>query len=167
MAPSTCVTLEGQESTKEEKRDYKKHRYIILLLRTPMTKHVVVRRPMILPRDFNSTISIPQATVKHRVEVTDDSCESSSLKHIQDPIDALRRPLRGGSLRGGRAGDRRTRRSKREDHGLANPAFDETMESRILEGVTKDLGSNHLSASSTCKYHGKELNHCWWVLVGR
>jgi len=128
------VILEGQESTKEEKRDYKKHRYIILLLLTPMTKHVVVRRPMILPRDFNSTISIPQATVKHRVEVTDDSCESSSLKHIQDPIDALRRPLRGGSLRGGRAGDRRTRRSKRGDHGLANPAFGETMESRILDG---------------------------------
>ena len=119
MAPSTCVTLEGQESTKEEKRDYKKHRYIILLLLTLMTKHVVVRRPMILPRDFNSTISIPQATVKHRVEVTDDSCESSSLKHIQDPIDALRRPLRGGILKGGRAGDRRTRRSKRGDHGLA------------------------------------------------
>ena len=137
------------------------------LLLIPMTKHVVVHRTVILLKDFTSTISIPHATVKHRVEVTDDSCESSSLKHIQDPIDALRRPLRGGSLRGGRAGDRRTRRSKREDHGLANPAFDETMESRILEGVTKDLGSNHLSASSSCKYHGKELNHCWWVSVGR
>ena len=59
------------------------------------------------------------------------------------------------------------RRSKRGDHGLANPAFDETMESRILDGVTKDLGSNHLSASSSCKYHGKELNHSWWALVGR
>ena len=59
---------------------------------------------------------------------------ASSLKHIQDPIDALRRPLRGGSLRGGRAGDRRTRRSKRGDLGLANLAFGEMMESRILDG---------------------------------
>ena len=106
--------------------DYKKHKYHILLLLTPMTKHVVVRRPMIPSWDFNSTKSIPQATVKYRVEVTDDSCKSSSLRHIQAPIDALRRPLRGGSLRGGRAGDRRTRRSKRGDHVLANPAFDET-----------------------------------------
>jgi len=55
------------------------------------------------------------------------------MKHIQDPIDALRRPLRGGILKGGRAGDRRTRRSKRGDHGLANPAFGETMKSRILD----------------------------------
>ena len=59
---------------------------------------------------------------------------TSSLKHIQDPIDALRRPLRGGVLKGGRTDDRRTRRSKRGDHGLANPAFGETMESRILDG---------------------------------
>ena len=36
-----------------------------LLLLTPMTKHVVVRRPMILPSDFIVTISIPLATVKH------------------------------------------------------------------------------------------------------
>ena len=94
-----------------------------LLLLTPMTKHVVVHRQVILLKDFTSTISIPQATVKHRVELTDNSCDSSSLslKHIQDPIDALRRPIRGGSLKGGRAGDRRTRKSKRGDHGLANP----------------------------------------------
>ena len=39
-----------------------------LLLLTPMTKHVVVHRQVILLKDFTSTISIPQATVKHRVE---------------------------------------------------------------------------------------------------
>ena len=44
---------------------------------------------------------------------------ASSLKHIQNPIDALRRPLKGGILKGGRADDRRTRRSKIGDHGLA------------------------------------------------
>ena len=164
MAPSTCVILEGQESTKEEKRDYKKHRYIILLLLIAMTKHVVVRRPMIFPRDFNSTISIPHATVKHRVEVTDDSCESSSLKHIQDLIDALRRPLRGGSLRGGRAGDRRMRRSKRGDHGLANPAFGETMESRILDGdEERTLVATTYQLAACANIMGKSS----WALVGR
>jgi len=59
---------------------------------------------------------------------------TSSLKHIQDPINALRRPLRGGILKGGRAGDRRMRRSKRGDHDLANPTFGEMTESRILDG---------------------------------
>ena len=129
-----------------------------------MIKHVVVRRPMRFPRDFNSTISIPQATVKHRVEVTDDSCESSSLKHIQDPIDALRRPLRGGSLRGGRAGDRRTRRSKRGDHGLANPAFGETMESRILDGdEERTLVATTYQLAACANIMGKSS----WALVGR
>jgi len=53
----------------------------------------------------------------------------SYLKHIQDPIiDTLQHPLWGGSLKGGRAGDRRTRRSMRGDNGLANPTFGETME---------------------------------------
>ena len=59
---------------------------------------------------------------------------TSSMKHTQDPIDALRRPLRGEILKGGRAVERRTRRSKRGDHGLANPAFGGTMKSRILDG---------------------------------
>lgn len=45
------------------------------LLLIPMTKHVVVHRTVILLKDFTSTISIPQATVKHRVEKTDNSCD--------------------------------------------------------------------------------------------
>lgn len=83
---------------------------------------------------------------------------ASSLKHIQDPIDALRRPLRGGSLKGGRTDDRRTRRSKTGDHGLANPAFGETMESRILDGDEgKTLAATTYQLAARAKIMGKSL----------
>jgi len=83
---------------------------------------------------------------------------ASSLKHIQDPIDALRHPLRGGSLKGGRTDDRRTRRSKRRDHGLANPAFGETMESRILDGDEgKTLAATTYQLAARAKIMGKSL----------
>ena len=84
---------------------------------------------------------------------------TSSLKHIQDPIDTLRHPLRGEILKGWRAGDRRTRRSKRGDLGLANLAFGEMMESRILygdEGKILAATTNQLAACANIM--GKRSN---------
>ena len=127
-----------------------------LLLLTPMTKHAVVHRQVILLKDFTSTISIPQATVKHRVEKTDNSCDCIIFEAHPESNRRPRCPLRGGSLKRGRAGDRRTRRSKRGDHGLANPAFGETMESRILDGDEgKTLAATTYQLAARAKIMGK------------
>jgi hypothetical protein len=64
--------------------------------------------------------------------LTDIVVITLSLKCIWDPIDAHQRLLRGGSLKEGRADDRRTRRYKRGDHGFANTTFGKVMQSRIM-----------------------------------
>ena len=55
------------------------------------------------------------------------------LRHFRDPIITHQRPSRGESLKGGRDDKRRTRRSKRGNHGPANPAFGETRQSRLVD----------------------------------
>jgi hypothetical protein len=55
------------------------------------------------------------------------------LRHFWDQIVTHQCPTRGGSLKGGRDDKRRTRRSKRGDHGPASPAFGETRKSRLMD----------------------------------
>ena len=73
---STYVTLDDRKITKEERKRLREPHLRPQIIApnsydkaSPMTKHVVVRRPMILSRDFTSTMSTPQATVKHRVKI--------------------------------------------------------------------------------------------------
>ena len=54
------------------------------------------------------------------------------------------RPLREGSLKGGRSIERRTGRSKRGDHGPANPAYDEARQSENEDDNKVELpGATH------------------------
>jgi hypothetical protein len=74
------------------------------------------RQTTVVSSNFN-------AIVRHRVDINSrQSWCISSMEHNRDPVVVRQRPLSGGSLKGGRTDKRRTRRSKRGDHSLADPA---------------------------------------------
>jgi hypothetical protein len=55
------------------------------------------------------------------------------MEHIQDPIVDPQTPFEERNLKRGRTDKRRTKRSKRRDHGLATRHFDETMQPRNMD----------------------------------
>jgi len=55
------------------------------------------------------------------------------MEHIQDPVDEPPTPLKGRNPQRGRAVERKTRRSKRGDHGLATRHLVRRQQPNIME----------------------------------
>ena len=121
-----------------------------------------VRRPMILPGEFTSTMPNPQATVKHRVKIDRRQLWShhrwSTYRIQSTPSDAHwgEESSKEGGPAIGERGD------PREGTMVSQPGiwWDDGIKDPV-RWRRKDLGSNHKSASSLCKYYGRELKYLW------